>query len=69
MKVLVAQSCPTLSDSLGPHGLQPTNLCCPWNSPGKITKVGCNSLLQEIYLPDPGIKPTSSALAGRLFTM
>ena len=30
---LVTQSCPIL---LGPHGLYPTSLLCPWNSPGKI---------------------------------
>jgi len=31
---LVAQSCPTLR----PHGLQPTRLLCPWDSPSKILK-------------------------------
>ena len=25
-------------------------LLCPWNSPGKNTGVGCQSLLQEIFL-------------------
>ena len=25
-----------VSDSVQPHGLQPTRLLCPWNSPGKI---------------------------------
>ena len=33
--------------------------------PGKNTRVGCHSLLQEIF--DPGIKPTSPVLAGRFF--
>ena len=37
------------SDSLWPHGLQPTRLLCPWDSPGKNTGVGCHSLLQEIF--------------------
>ena len=32
MKVKV-KSCPTLQ----PHGLQPTRLLCPWDSPGKST--------------------------------
>ena len=32
-----------------PHGLQPTSLLCPWNSPGKNTGVGCHSLLQGIF--------------------
>ena len=37
------QSCPTLCD---PHGLQPTRLPRPWDSPGKNTGVGCHFLLQ-----------------------
>ena len=45
-KVLVAQSCLTLCN---PHGLQPTRLLCPWDSPGKNTGVGCHSLLQGIF--------------------
>ena len=44
-----------------PHGLQPTRLLCPWDSPGKNTGVGCHFLLQG-NLPDPGIKPRSPAL-------
>ena len=39
-----------LSNSLGPHGLYPTRLHCPWDSPGKNTGVGCHALLQEIFL-------------------
>ena len=35
-----------MSDSLRPHGLQPTRLLCPWDFPGKNTGVGCNFLLQ-----------------------
>ena len=37
------QSCPTLYD---PHGLQPTRLLRPWDSPGNNTGVGCHFLLQ-----------------------
>ena len=37
------QLCSTLSD---PHGLQPTRLPCPWDSPGNNTGVGCHFLLQ-----------------------
>ena len=33
----------------GPHGLQPTRLLCPWDSPGKNTGVGCHVLLQGIF--------------------
>ena len=29
-----------------PHRRQPTRLCCPWDSPGKNTGVGCYFLLQ-----------------------
>ena len=35
-----------MSNSLWPHGLQPTRLLCPWNSPGKNNGVGCHFLLQ-----------------------
>ena len=31
-----------VSNSLRPHGLQPTRLLCPWNFPGKNTEVGCH---------------------------
>ena len=34
-----------LSDSLRPHGLQPTRLLHPWDFPGKSTGVGCHCLL------------------------
>ena len=39
-----------MSNSLRPHGLQPTMLLCPWDFPGKNTRVGCHFLLQEIFL-------------------
>ena len=39
-----------VSDSLRPHGLQPTRLLCPWDSPGKNTRVGCHVLLQFLFL-------------------
>ena len=35
---------------LQPHRLQPTELLCPWDSPGKKTEVGCHFLLQGIFL-------------------
>ena len=43
----VAKSCPT---RLQLQGLQPTRLLCPWDSPGKNTRVGCPVLLQGIFL-------------------
>ena len=42
-------TCSVVSDSLRPHGLQPTRLLCPWDSPGKNTGVGCHFLLQGIF--------------------
>ena len=35
-----------MSDSSQPHGLQPTRLLCPWDSPGKSAGVDCHCLLQ-----------------------
>ena len=35
-----------VSNSVWPHGWQPTRLPCPWDSPGKNTGVGCHFLLQ-----------------------
>ena len=46
VKVKVAQSCPTLCDSMD----------CPWNSPGPNTGVGSLSLLQGIF-PTQGSNP------------
>ena len=41
------------SNSLRPHGLQAARLLCPWHSPDKNTGVGCQFLLQGIFLtPD-----------------
>ena len=33
----------SVSDSLRPHGWQPTRLLCPWDFPDKTTGVGCHS--------------------------
>ena len=45
-----------VSDSLQPQGLQPARLLCPWDSPGKNTRVGCHSLLQGTF-PTQGSNP------------
>ena len=45
-----------MSDSLRSHGLEPTSLLCPWNSPGKNTGVGYHFLLQGIF-PTQGLNP------------
>ena len=39
-----------VSDSLRPHGLQPTRLLHPWDFPGKNTGVGCHCLLHDSRL-------------------
>ena len=39
-----------LSDSLRPHGLQPAKLLCPWDFPGKNTRMGCRFIIQGIFL-------------------
>ena len=39
-----------VSNSLQSHGLWPTRLLCPWDSPGKNAGVGCHFLLQGIFL-------------------
>ena len=36
-----------MSNSLRPHGLQPTRLLHSWEFPGKSTGVGCHCLLQD----------------------
>ena len=63
----VAQPCQTL---LQPHGLQPARLLCPWDCPGKNTRVGCHSLLQGIFLTQ-GLNSSlaSPALVGGFFTL
>ena len=33
-----------MSNSVRPHRQQPTRLCCPWDSPGKNTGMGCHFL-------------------------
>ena len=41
------------------HGLQPTRLLCPWDSPGILEWVAISA---SRNLPDPGIKVASLAL-------
>ena len=53
VKVLLAQSCPTLWD---PMDCSPPGSSGPQNSPGKHTGVGCHFLGQEIF-PTQGSNP------------
>ena len=62
VKVLVAQSCPTLCD---PMDCSPLGSLCPRDFPGKNTGVSSHFLLQEIFLTqelDPGIELGCPAL-------
>ena len=43
----------TVLDSLQPHGLQPSRLLSPWNSPGKNTGAGSHSFLCSWQVPVP----------------
>ena len=43
-------ACWAVSDSLQPPELSPAWLLCPWDSPGKNTRVDCLALLQGIFL-------------------
>ena len=53
----LSESCPAMSNSWWPHGLQPAGLLCPWDSPGKNT--GWAARPPPGGLPDPEIKPVS----------
>ena len=54
LSVIISQS--VVSNSLRPHGVQPTRLLCPWEFLGKNTGVGCHFLLQGIF-PIQGLNP------------
>ena len=47
-----------MSDSSPPHGLQPTGLLRPWDSPGKSTGVGCHCLIRT----EPPGKPKNTGV-------
>ena len=66
-KSYVAQSCPTLCDSLRPHGLQPTRLL-PWDLPGKGPRVGCKAYAAKsgLSFPPPGDLPNTGNKATSL---
>ena len=49
-------SCSVVTDSFRPHGLRPTRLLCPWDSPGENTGVGCHAFLRGIF-PTQGSNP------------
>ena len=49
-------SCSVVSDSLQPQGLWSSGLLCPWDSPGKNTRVDSHALLPRIF-PTQGLNP------------
>ena len=63
MLLYVKQTCliSVMSDSLQPHGLQPTKRLCPWGFSRQEyqSELSCPP---PGDLPDPGIKPRSPAL-------
>ena len=54
-----------MSDCSRPHGLQPTRLRRPWDSPGKSTGVGCRCLLR--LKPSSLVPGIVTILVDRLF--
>ena len=62
MEVVKVKLLSGVTDSLRPHGLEPTRLLPPWDSPGNSTGVGCQ-FPSPGDLPDPGIDP------GRCFNL
>ena len=54
LKKSVCVSCSVVSNSLQPHGLQPSRFLRPWDSPSKNTGVGCHFLLHGIF-PTQGL--------------
>ena len=46
LSVVCCQVASVVSDSVQPHGLQPTRLLHPWDFPRNSTGVGCHFLLQ-----------------------
>ena len=57
-----------VSDSLRPHGLQPTRLLHPWDFPGKSIGVGCHCLSEPVSLFPSYICPEMELLDGILVT-
>ena len=55
-----------MSNSVRPHGLQPTRLLHPWDFPGKSTGVGCHCLLHLVWSSSLLISPSVSMLSSSL---
>ena len=64
LKVLIAQSCPTLCNTMN---CSPPGSFVQWNSPGKNSSVGCHFLLQGIFSTQD--KTIGSCVVGRFSTI
>ena len=52
-------------NSFWPYGLYPARLLCPWDAPGRNTRVSCRALLQEFFpTQELNLCLVSAALAG-----
>ena len=60
-------SCSIMFNSLWCHGVFPARLLCPWNLPGKNTRVGCHYFSRGSSQPRDQIRV--SCIAGRFFTI
>ena len=65
--VCVCVSCLVMSSSLGPHGLYPTRLFCPWNSQARILEWVAISCSRGISWPRDWTQ--ISCIAGRFFSI
>ena len=65
-RIFCVHVCSVMSDSLKPHGWQPTRLLCPWKFLGKSTGVDCYSYSRGYY--QPRHQTTSPELVGRFLT-
>ena len=67
--LLLLLSCKVMSDSLQPHGPQPTRLLCPWDFTGNNNWSGLLFLSpgEFPYTRIEPMSPVSPAVAGRFF--
>ena len=66
-KTFVCVSCSVLSDSLWPHGLQPTRFPCPWDCQARILEWVAIQLARGCSWPRDSTQ--ASGIIGRLFTV
>ena len=64
--VFVLFSYSMVSNSLWPHGLEPTRLLCLWSFPGKNTGMDCHFLLQRIF-PSTRERTSNNSVQNSLF--